>query len=60
MEEYDGSTGYSVMFEDGILLPKPDWDYLLNNKVILDNWKELDNNNNKIHANKPKIICLVS
>ena len=54
MEESDESTGYSVMFDDDVLLQQTDQDYLLSNKVKFDHWKELDHNNVKMHVNKAK------
>ena len=54
MEEQDEATGYSAMFEDDILLQQTDWDHLFRNKVKLDSWKELNNNNIKTHVNKAK------
>ena len=42
------------MFKDDILLQQIDWDNLLKNKVKIDSWKELSNNDIKIHANKAK------
>ena len=54
MEDHDETTEYSAMFEDDILLQQTDWDNLLKNKVKIDSWKELSNNDIKIHANKAK------
>ena len=42
------------MFKDDILLQQIDWDNLLKNKVKIDSWKELNNNDIKIHINKAK------
>ena len=54
MEDHDETTEYSAMFEDDILLLQTDWDDLLKNKVKIDSWKELNNNDVKIHVNKAK------
>ena len=54
MEDHDETTEYSAMFEDDILLLQTDWDDLLKNKVKIDSWKELNNNDIKIHVNKAK------
>ena len=48
------STSYSAMFDDDSLLQQKHWYHLLSSKVKIDNWKELDNNNIKIHVNKSK------
>ena len=54
MKKSDESTSYSAMFDDDIMLAQNDWDHLLNNKVSVSNWKELDNSDIKIHFNKVK------
>ena len=54
MEECDESTSYSAMFDDDALLQQKDRDHLLSSKVKIHSWKELDNNDIKMHVNKSK------
>ena len=54
MDDHDETPECSTMFEDDVLLQQTDWDDLLNNKIKIDSWKELNNNNVKTHVNKAK------
>ena len=54
MEEISSDTEYYSVFNDNHLLSKTSWSYVVDNKVDITKWKNVEHNNIKIHINKAK------